>query len=113
MKRAQAVALVAGTVLGLASVTAGVVLTRKEGREAARRLMGTSSTVAEQARKTGGTVARTAVARYQAQAPRAIEALSAALTQAPQAVEALSAKLPKGLRTGKPESAPELVEVQA
>src|SRR5713101_4942338 len=49
MKRTQVAALVAGTALGLAGVTLGVVLSRKEGRAATRKLLGKTSTMAEQA----------------------------------------------------------------
>ena len=95
MKRTQVAALVAGTALGLAGVTLGVVLSRKEGREATRKLLGKTSTMAKQARRTGELVAKTAFEQYQAQAPRAVEALNTVLAQAPQAAEALSGKLPK------------------
>jgi hypothetical protein len=101
MKRAQAVALIAGAALGLTGVTIGIVLSRKEGREAARRLLSQSSVVASQARQVGGQVAKTAVAQYQAQAPRAVEALNTVLAQAPQAAEAISSRLPKVVAVGK------------
>ena len=95
MKRTQVAALVAGTALGLAGVTLGVVLSRKEGRAATRKLLGKTSTMAEQARRASEIVAKSAFEQYQAQAPRAVEALNTVLAQAPQAAEALSGKLPK------------------
>jgi hypothetical protein len=101
MKRAQAVALIAGAALGLTGVTIGIVLSRKEGREAARRLLSQSSVVASQARQVGGQVAKSAVAQYQAQAPRAVEVLNSVLAQAPQAAEVISARLPKLVAAGK------------
>jgi hypothetical protein len=101
MKRAQVAALVAGAALGLASVTAVVLLSRKENREAALKLAKTSAALgakgskiasewagqgskvagelAVQARKVGGEVARQATEQYQAQAPRAVETLSSVL----------------------------------
>ncbi len=105
MKRGQVAALAFGAALGLTGVTVAVVLSRKEGREAARTLLGKTSTVAEQARKSGERVAKIAVEQYQAQAPRAIEALNSVMTQAPQTAEALSAKLPKFGLNGKHETA--------
>ncbi|MGH2486243.1 MAG: hypothetical protein ACRDHE_09545 [Ktedonobacterales bacterium] len=95
MRKTQTAALIAGTAFGLTAVTLGIVLTRREGREAAKRLIEKSTPVAQQAREIGGRVAKTAVTQYQAQAPRAKSALSGMLAQAPQAAEALSGKLPK------------------
>src|SRR5260221_8671904 len=80
---------------GVGGVTWGVVLPRRGGRGATRKLLGKTSTMAEQARRTGELVAKTAFEQYQAQAPRAVEALNTVLAQAPQAAEALSGKLPK------------------
>lgn len=102
MKRGQVAALLAGAALGLAGVTIAVIVSRKEGREATKRLLERSSTVAEQARKAGERVARTALEQYQATAPKAAEAISSVIAQAPQAAEVISAKLPKiALNTGK------------
>src|SRR5260370_3333688 len=88
MKRTQVAALVAGTALGLAGETLGAVLSRKEGREATRKLLGKTSTMAEQALRTGELVPKTAFEHYQAQAPRAVEALNTALARAPHSSEA-------------------------
>lgn len=101
MKRSQAAALIAGAAFGLTAVGLGIVLSRKEGRDAARKFLAQSSVVADQARQ----VAKTAVAQYQAQAPRAVEALNTVLAQAPQAAEAISARLPKLAAVGKREPA--------
>ncbi len=105
MKRVQAAALLAGAALGLTGVTVGVVLSRKEGREAARKLLARTGAVAEQARQVGGQMAKSAVAQYQAQAPRALEALNAVLARAPQAAEAISTRLPKIASAAKRELA--------
>src|SRR5258708_20028320 len=94
MKRTQVAALVAGTALGLAGVTLGVVLSRKEGREATRKLLGKTSTMAEQARRTGELVAKTAFEQYQAQAPGAVEALNTVLARPPQPPQPLTAQFP-------------------
>jgi hypothetical protein len=90
MKRAQVAALVAGAALGLVGVTAAIVLSRKETREAALNLARTSAELgakgskvagelAVQARKISAEVARQAAEQYQAQAPRAVETLSGVL----------------------------------
>lgn len=106
MKRGQVAALLAGTALGLAGVTIALVVARKEGREATKRFLERSSTVADQARKAGKRVARTALEQYQATAPKAAEAVSNVIAQAPQAAEAISAKLPKiSLNGGKAQPA--------
>lgn len=105
MKKTQAAALIAGAAFGLTAATVGVVLSRREGREAARRLLDKSAPVGRQVRDLSGRVAKTAVAQYQAQAPRAKSALNGVLAQAPQAAEALSAKLPKLGVGAKPEPA--------
>ncbi len=105
MKRSQAAALIAGAALGLTAVGLGIVLSRKEGRDAARKFLAQSSVVADQARHVGEQVAKTAVAQYQAQAPRAVEALNSVLAQAPQAAEAISARLPKLVAVAKREPA--------
>src|SRR5262245_41616824 len=109
MKRTQAAALVAGATLGLAGVTLAVVLSRREGREATRKLLAKTSTVRAQARRASEIVAKTAVEQYQAQAPRAIGALNSVLAQAPQAAEVLSGRLPKLALNHKQET----VEVKA
>lgn len=98
MRKAQVAALLAGAALGLAGVTLAVVLSRQEGRDAARRLVSQTAPVAEQVRRAGGVAVKTAVEQYQAQAPRAAEALNTlgtTLAQAPQAAEAITAKLPR------------------
>ncbi len=99
MKRAQVAALVAGAALGLAGVTATVVVfSRKENRDKAIKLakstaklgrksgkaagewitLGTKAAGewAEQARHFGSDVAKQAVEQYQAQAPKAVETLN-------------------------------------
>ena len=57
MKRTQVAALLAGAALGLTGITAAVVLSRKEGRDAARRLIEKGRPVAEQAKVFGGKAA--------------------------------------------------------
>lgn len=112
MKKTQVAALLVGAALGLAGVTLTVVLSRKEGREAASRLMGQTGIAAEQARRVGGVAVKTAVEQYQAQAPKAAEALSAlgvTLAQAPQMANAMAAKFPRVPLNGKREP----VEVNA
>lgn len=104
MKRAQLAALFAGAALGLAGVTAAVVLSRQEGREAARKLLDRAAPVAEQARKAGERVASTAMEQYQTIAPKAVEALNTVRAQAPQLAEAVVAKLPKVAANGTIES---------
>jgi hypothetical protein len=111
MKRGQLVALIAGTTVGIAGVTLGVVLARKEGRDAARRFLDESQVgqrsrqaaqqLATSARKVGEQVARTASEQYQTQMPRAREAFNNALQQAPQAAEALSSMMPRRALNGK------------
>jgi hypothetical protein len=99
MKRAQVAALVAGAALGLAGVTAAVVVfSREESRAKAIELAKTSAKLgkqggktagewitqgtkvagdwADQARQFGGGVAKQAVEQYQAQAPKAVETLN-------------------------------------
>lgn len=95
MKKTQAAALIAGAAFGLTAVTAGIVLSRPEGRQAAKKLLDKSAPAAKQVRDLSGRVAKSAVAQYQSQAPKAKSAISGVLAQAPQAAEALSAKLPK------------------
>ena|SRR5690242_17060582 len=103
MKRAQLAALFAGAALGLAGVTAAVVLSRQEGRDAARKFLDRAAPVAEQARKAGERVATTAVEQYQTIAPKAVEALNTVRAQAPQLAETVAAKLPKVAANGKHE----------
>ena len=105
MKRGQVAALLAGAALGLAGVTLAVIVSRKEGREAAMRFLERSGTVAEQARKAGERVARTAVEQYQATAPKAAEVIGNVIAQAPQAAEAISAKLPRVTLNGRTQPA--------
>ena len=105
MNKAQVAALLAGAALGVAGVTVGIALSRKEGREAARRLIEKAQPVAGQAREVGERVARTATEQYNALAPKAAEVISTMRAQAPQAAEALSAKLPKFALSAKKEPA--------
>ncbi|HEV8190841.1 MAG TPA: hypothetical protein VGP82_05070 [Ktedonobacterales bacterium] len=111
MKRGQLVALIAGATVGIAGVTLGVILARKEGRDAARRFLDESQVgqksvqaaqqIATSARKVGEQVARTATEQYQTQLPRAREAINSVIQQAPQAAEALSAVMPRRALNGK------------
>ncbi|HKT38126.1 MAG TPA: hypothetical protein VJR48_07105 [Ktedonobacterales bacterium] len=105
MKRAQVAALLAGAALGLAGVAVGITLSRKEGREAARRMLEKATPVAEQARQVGSRVAKTASEQYQTLAPKAAGVISTVRAQAPQAAEAISAKLPWVSPNGKTEPA--------
>jgi hypothetical protein len=105
MKKAQVAALLAGAALGVAGVTVGIALSRREGREAARQLIAKTQPMAGQARELGERVARTAAEQYNALAPRAAEVISTVRTQAPQAAEVLSAKLPKFALNAKKETA--------
>ena len=105
MKRVQLAALFAGAALGLAGVTVAVVLSRQEGRDAARKLIDRAAPVAEQARKAGERVATTAVEQYQTIAPKAVEALNTVRAQAPQLAETVVARLPKMSANGKHELA--------
>ncbi len=98
MKRGQVAALVAGTTVGLAGVALALVVSRAEGRAAARRVIARTGPVAEQVRKAGERAARVAVEQYQANAPRAVEAFNSVLAQAPQAAETLRARLPIGAK---------------
>lgn len=94
MKRTQVAALLAGAALGLTGVAVAVALSRKEGREAAKRLMDKTAPYAAQARQVGERVAKTAGEQYQVLAPKAAEVLGAVREQAPAAVGAVSARLP-------------------
>ncbi len=108
MTRGQWIALASGVSLGLAGVAAGVILSRREGREAANRLMTQyGAPLAAQAKQLGSQVASVAVEQYQAQMPKAIEAwntyapqareaISTLVAQAPQAATALAGALPIG-----------------
>ncbi|MFI5273279.1 MAG: hypothetical protein ACHQ4H_09650 [Ktedonobacterales bacterium] len=94
MKRTQMAALLAGAALGLTGVAVAVTLSRKEGRDAAKRLLDRTAPVAAQARTVGGRVARSAAGQYQTLAPKAAGALSTVRSQAPVAVGAVSSRLP-------------------
>ena len=104
MNRTQVAALVAGATLGLAVVTIAVALSRKEGRDAAQRILEKSKPVAEQARNISERAAKSAVAGYQTLAPRATEAWSTAREKAPQAVTTFGSRLPKFVQNGKREA---------
>jgi hypothetical protein len=95
MKRTQVVAIVAGATLAAAGVAAGIALSRKEGRVAARQLLTRADAVALQARKAGERVVGTAADQYRTLAPKAADALQAVREQAPHAVETLAGTLPK------------------
>ena len=112
MKRGQIAALAAGVVVGLGGVALGVMLTRKEGRDAARRFaeqygdLGqkgsqAAASLAQQAYRVSGQVAKTAGEQYQSQMPKAREALGGLMAQAPQAVGALGSVLPRGGQNGR------------
>lgn len=98
MKRTQLVLLLAGVAVGAAGVAVAVVLSREEGRQAAKRMLDKTAPVAAQARdqalQIGGRVAQTAAAQYQTLAPKAADALSSARGQAPALVDAVSSRLP-------------------
>ncbi len=112
MKRGQWAALAGGTALGLVGVATGVVLARREGREAARRwLEQYGAPMADQAKQLGNQIASqiasAAAEQYQAQMPKAVEAwntyapqareaINNLVAQAPQAVNALTSALPGG-----------------
>ncbi len=113
MKRGQVFALVAGVVVGLAGVALGVVLSRREGREAAKKVLDqygpyaqkgadVAKNVAQQASRVSGQVAKVAADQYSTQAPRAREVLSGVVAQAPQRMEAIVSALPG--RNGKAEA---------
>lgn len=109
MKRIQVAALLAGVALGVAGVAVAVVLSREEGRQAARRMLDKTAPVAAQARdqawQIGGRVAQTAAAQYQTLAPKAADVISSAREQAPTLVGAVSSRLPW---TNRGETAAEL-----
>ncbi|HEX6800397.1 MAG TPA: hypothetical protein VF116_21985 [Ktedonobacterales bacterium] len=98
MKRTQVAALLAGVALGVAGVAVAVVLSREEGRQAAKRMIDKTAPVAaqarDQARQIGGRVAQTAAAQYQTLAPKAADVISSARGQAPALVGAVSNRLP-------------------
>lgn len=104
MTRGQWIALGGGATLGLIGVAAGVVLARREGREAASRLMAQyGAPLAEQAKQLGSQVASAAVEQYQAQKPRAVEAWNTYVPQAREAATALVGALPLGNK-GEPQA---------
>src|SRR5579871_3928097 len=104
MKRTQVAALLAGAALGLAGVTAAVVLSRKEGRETARKLIAKTQPVAEQARKAGERVVKSATEQYQVIAPKAAEVVQTVRGQAPRAVETVTGIFPRASQNGKHET---------
>jgi hypothetical protein len=113
MKRKQVAALIAGAALGMGCVALGVVLARKEGREAARRFIdqygsdfGTkgsqvAANIANSARQVGEQVAKSATEQYKAQLPKAKEAFNSAIAQAPQAVGTLTGALARNGQNGR------------
>ncbi len=101
MNRTQIAALVAGATLGAAGVAIAVVLSRKEGREAAERILEKSKPVAEQAKTMSERAAKSAIAGYQTLAPKATEVWSTAREKAPQAVTTFSSRLPRFAQNGK------------
>jgi hypothetical protein len=114
MKRSQIAALIAGTAVGLGCVTLGIVLARKEGRDAARRFVeqygelgqkGTqaAANLANSARQVGGQVAKTATEQYKSQLPKAKEVWGNVVSQAPQAAGALVSALSRGTQNGTAE----------
>ncbi len=103
MKRTQVAALVAGATVGLMGVAIVVALSRKEGRDAAQRILEKSKPVADQAKNLSERAAKSAIAGYQTLAPKATEALSAARDKAPQAVTTVGSRLPKFAQNGKRE----------
>ncbi len=83
MNRGQWMAVAGGAAVGLVGMAAGVALSRREGREAARRWLTLyGMPLAGSAKQ----FAASAVEQYQAQMPKAVEALN---TYAPQARDAL------------------------
>jgi hypothetical protein len=94
MKRFQVAALLAGAALGVAGVAVAIVLSREEGRQAAKRMLDKTAPVADQARQIGERVAQSAAAQYQTLAPKAMDALASAREQAPTVVGAVSNRLP-------------------
>jgi hypothetical protein len=113
MKRGQWVALAGGVAVGLAGVGIGVALARREGREAARRLIEQYGLpLADQAKQLSTQIASAAMEQYQTQMPKAVdawntyapqarEALGNLIAQAPQAREALGNILPGAGTNGK------------
>ena len=97
-------ALLAGAALGIVGVTAAVVLSRKDGREAARKLVAKSQPVAEQARKAGERVVKTATEQYAVFAPKAAEVVQSVREQAPRAVETVAGIFPRASQNGKHET---------
>jgi hypothetical protein len=120
MKRGQWLALAGGAALGMTAVGVGVVLARREGREAARRWIEQyGAPLAGQAKQFGAQVASAAVEQYNSQMPKAVdawntyapqarEAFNNLMAQAPQARDALAGLLPGmpgGGADGRPEAA--------
>lgn len=92
MNRGQWMAVAGGTALGLVGVAAGIVLSRREGRDAARRwLTKYGMPLAGSAWQFGAT----AVAQYQAQMPKAVAALNTYVPQARDALGNLVAQAPQ------------------
>lgn len=104
MKRTQVAALLAGAALGLAGVTVAVVLSRKDGRETARKLIAKTQPVAEQARKAGERVMKSATEQYQVIAPKAAGVVQTVRDQAPRAVETVTGIFPRASQNGKHET---------
>lgn len=105
MKRTQVAALLAGAALGLAGVTAvTIMLSRKEGRETARKLISKTQPVAEQARKAGERVVKSATEQYQVIAPMAAGVVQTVRDQAPRAVETVAGIFPRIPQNGKHET---------
>src|SRR5262249_57592182 len=98
-----------GAGVGRAGVAVAVVLSRKEGRTAARRLIARTEPMTERARKAGERVVKTATEQYPGIASKAAEKAAGMVQtvreQAPHAVETLSGVLPKFGPNGKKESA--------
>ena len=104
MKRTQVAALLAGAALGLAGVTVAVVLSRKDGRETARKLIAKTQPVAEQAKKAGERVMKSATEQYQVIAPKAAGVVQTVRDQAPRAVETVTGIFPRASQNGKHET---------
>ena len=93
MTRTQAGALLAGSALGVALVTASIILARKDGRMAARAAIQRTSSLGSQAKVVGGRVIGTARVQYQSFTPRAAEALTAAMTSLPKVAEVVTSRM--------------------
>lgn len=114
MKRTRTAAFVVGTALGLGGVALGIVLARKEGRDAARRFVAqygglgekgskAAATFANSARQVGGQVAKTAAEQYKTQMPKAKEVWGTVVAQAPQAAGVLAGAIARGTQNGNGE----------